>query len=711
MAAVKLIENIGLLALLAYVLVSLRVGEKNFTRFLTAKIIVGVSYGVMSAVVMLDPIVTPFGATLDPRAGPAVMAGVVGGFEGAAVAGVIGALVRYHVIGGPVALGGAVGSVLYGLYGWLVGVVIHRYRIKLNLSTLTLIGLGSVVIVLPSFFVSVDAAKAVEILSKVWPFLLTANLLGVIVVGLVTAHAYRTVNLSSQLKAKNQENEMLGLALRASNPVVITDRSGVTEWVNEGFTKLTGYSADEAIGRKPGEILQGQQTSPATVALMGRCIAEGQGFDVEIMNYSKAGQPYWVSLSCSPIKIGRETVKFVAIQNDISAQVEAANAMRIAKNEAVEANRAKSEFLAAMSHELRTPLNAILGFGQLLDMDPEQRLSAKQTEYAQHIVSSGEHLLQLINDILDLSQIEADRLPLHIESFCAIDVINDCESKMLPMAQKNGVRMSVKIYGDTGQEIKADRLRFRQVVINLLSNAIKYNKAGGSVTVQLLPGEDGFQRVAIADTGVGISAAKRDRLFRNFSRLNSSPDLAGSGAGLGLAVSKMLVERMGGHIGFSSEVDIGSTFWIELPLADNDYIVVWDESFRVGVDPIDADHQRILGQINSLSEPDIPDQTYTSRLGDLLSLVQNHFAREEAIMELCDFPERADHVRSHQNFLSELRAFEQRWLQDNRDEISVQIRVMLCDWWIGHIAVSDKKIAEYAKGRERDIKQAVEALV
>ncbi|OUC11814.1 MAG: hypothetical protein B0A82_25770, partial [Alkalinema sp. CACIAM 70d] len=407
------------------------------------------------------------------------------------------------VVGGPVALGGVVGFLLYGIYGYLIGRAVQAKKITLNAFWLSLIGAGSVLVVLPSFFVSVDTARASSILQNVWGWLLAANLLSVLVVGFATAHAYKTVDLGQKLLAKNRENELLGLALRSSDPVIITDRTGITEWVNDGFTRLTGYRPEEIIGKKPGDILQGEETDMNTIAHMRRAIADGNGFDVDIINYSKLGVPYWVNVSCSPIKIGSVTKKFVAIQKDISDKIESAAAMRQAKEEAETANKAKSEFLATMSHELRTPLNAILGFGQLLRMDTTHSLTSKQTEYVDHVLSSGEHLLQLINDILDLSQIEAERLPLHLESFAAIDVIRDCEATLLPIADKNGVRIIVASSDRSAPQIKADQFRVKQAIINLMSNAIKYNNRDGKITIEIASIDDAFQRISVIDTGKG----------------------------------------------------------------------------------------------------------------------------------------------------------------------------------------------------------------
>lgn len=254
----------------------------------------------------------------------------------------------------------------------------------------------------------------------------------------------------------------------------------------------------------------------------------------------------------------------VFLTHDVTELHDAAAAAEEARAVAETANQAKSEFLARMSHELRTPLNAIIGFGQMLEMDRQQTLTGDQKEYAEHIIKSGQHLLSLVAEVLDLAGIEAGRLKLSIEPVSAKAAISDVLKIMAPVAAKAGVSLR---FDDSQPDLQAgaDVQRLRQVLLNLVSNAIKYSRADGMVAIELTRRDDAV-RVAVADDGIGIEAGQQKHLFTPFSRLGQE-NSAIEGVGIGLALSKSLVEAMEGEIGFESEAGTGSTFWIDLPAA------------------------------------------------------------------------------------------------------------------------------------------------
>jgi signal transduction histidine kinase/CheY-like chemotaxis protein len=274
----------------------------------------------------------------------------------------------------------------------------------------------------------------------------------------------------------------------------------------------------------------------------------------------------WSSFTARPLRQEDGEVRGgVVVIRDITASKRDAETLKLAKREAEDANHAKSEFLSRMSHELRTPLNSILGFAQILELGA---LNEQQSDNVAHILKGGYHLLDLINEILDLARIEAGRLSLSLEPVRVREALKDAVDLVRPLAIQQNVTINPDVAIRCDRHVQADRQRLKQVLLNLLSNAIKYNRGGGSVVISCCETPGNSLRIEVVDTGTGISNEGLKRIFRPFERLGADGTDVG-GTGLGLALSKRLVESMGGTMGVESTVGLGSRFFIEFGIIED----------------------------------------------------------------------------------------------------------------------------------------------
>ncbi|AZE83850.1 Sensory box histidine kinase/response regulator [Pseudomonas orientalis] len=331
----------------------------------------------------------------------------------------------------------------------------------------------------------------------------------------------------------------------------------VTSW-NAGAERIKGYTEQEIIGQHFSLFYLPQECPQHPAMALDEATRKGHYME-EGWRLRQDGTRFWASVVITAQFDATGALRgFSKITRDITDRRAAEIALGTAREEAERASRAKSEFLSRMSHELRTPLNSILGFAQLLDLDS----AAGQKAQVGHILRAGQHLLTLINEVLDIAKIEAGRLPLNIEPIPLAGTLQEALALVSPMAADAGIQLQAlpTLAADIG--IVADRQRLTQVLLNLLSNAIKYNRPEGQVSIEVKI-EGQRIGVSVCDTGKGIAANHIGQLFKPFERLGADPNVEGSG--LGLALSKSLLEKMNGGLSVHSQPDIGSRFTLELP--------------------------------------------------------------------------------------------------------------------------------------------------
>jgi PAS domain S-box-containing protein len=553
----------------------------------------------------------------------------------------------------------------------------------------------------PAFHATID--RTIPVITAVSGALLSLLLAGIVwMLGNGRGRAIRLAErMTADLSAAKASAERLAeIARRTSNGVIISDVNGRIEWVNEGFTRITGYTLEEVKGRKPGHVLQGPDTDKLEAARIARAVAAGLPVTAELVNYSKDGKAYTIAIELCPLRNeAGELNGFMAIESDITDQKAAAEVLRVERErldiaaasarmglwdwmpqtgyvrfderwaemigyrldelkphvsewadrvhpddlpaamkaaqeamrsgtpyssehrmrhrdgswrwildqgrvisrdaqgevtrfvgshlditERVEsqrclgesmraaeaANRAKSAFLANMSHEIRTPLTAILGFTDLLREDgdltaaPERRLQAIDT-----IKNAGEHLLTVINDILDLSKIEADKMTVERIETPLVGVLHEVESLMRPRALGKGLSLKVNLTTPLPERITSDPTRLRQILLNLVGNAVKFTEEGGVTISAAIAESDGAHKLVIdvEDTGPGMTSEHAARLFQAFGQADETTSRKFGGTGLGLTICRRLALMMGGEANLlRTQPDKGSCFRLTLPL-------------------------------------------------------------------------------------------------------------------------------------------------
>lgn len=343
-----------------------------------------------------------------------------------------------------------------------------------------------------------------------------------------------------------------------------------------GFLVGTGYFIYSYLvaGTKPGSTVLSREN----LVFANHCLLFGiAGLLFEISVLWDAGWWWWHILRFVAYLV--VMVYFFSLMQMVQKQLRVSEAQLDILNMGLEqrvkdrtreleiASMAKSDFLSRMSHEFRTPLNAILGFGQLLEIDEGKSLSKEQAGNVREIVHAGEHLLELVNEVLDLGRIESGQLDLNIVTVRVAPLLSNCVSLVMPLANARGISIDTKI--DTSLEIVVDEMRFKQIMLNLISNAIKYNREYGSIKIFTTVIDSEWVKITVEDSGVGIDADSLEKIFRPFERLVSATEGI-EGSGVGLALTRKLVDTMQGELGVESVPGKGSCFWVQLPMRVSD---------------------------------------------------------------------------------------------------------------------------------------------
>ena len=522
--------------------------------------LLGVVLGLGAGMAMSLPVDLIPGVRVDARSVPLILAAPFGGYGAALISAAVAAGWRLWLGGAAVPAGLAYVALAAGsgalFYMWL-----QRSGRTLNHLHLITLGLAAAssghlaLLVLPS-----EAAyKLIVTLAPVQAI----TVITVLLLGSLLLHERRRSELEEAVRASAAQYRLL-----ADNATDMISRFGLDlrrRYVSPGAERLFGYKPEELMGQPIADLFHPEDRYLVDNNL--RFIQHGAAArSVRYRFRHKDGHYIWVEASLARVADAASgEPEIIAVVRDIDGRKQLERELEAAKDKAEAANRAKSEFLAGMSHELRTPLNAVIGFAELIETEAAAPGgNARHAEYAHDIGAAGQHLLAMINDVLDLAKIEAGHLALDDQPFHPGEAVGGCVRLLRRRAEAAGLAFSADFTG-WQLPIIADERRFRQIVLNLLSNAVKYTPPGGRVEVKMTAGADDRLIVSVADTGVGIAAEDLEKVMEPFGQVANHLSRGVEGTGLGLPLTKRLVEMHGGSLTIRSQVGEGTTAEVWLP--------------------------------------------------------------------------------------------------------------------------------------------------
>ncbi|MEP6733333.1 MAG: MHYT domain-containing protein [bacterium] len=489
----------------------------------------------------------------------------------------VSAILRYSplIVGASVAIAISASTVALWLFIWLRNDNTHRGRVLraaaavvmgLAISGMHYTGMYAAHFTEPIAMIPVSGhlllgAAGLAVPVAIGSFIILALTL----IGSITDHWIRA-KLASAEALRESEERYRSVVSEIDEVIFRTDTAGRWTFLNRAWTEITGFTVDESLGAPHVHSVHPDDREFSLAQC--RPLADGTSTysRFEVRYLTKDTGDRWVEIHSRATRSpAGELMGTAGVIRDVTERRRTEEEIRIAREAAEAASRAKSEFLSRMSHELRTPLNAILGFGQLMELEAT---TPGQTESAEHVLNAGRHLLGLINEVLDITGIESGRLRLSAEPVRISEAVQETFDLMRPLAAVRNVDLCTDAPSIDDLYVRADRQRLKQILLNLIANAVKYNHEGGRAEVACEPHGTDRLRIVVRDTGPGIAADKIGRLFTAFDRLGAEQTSV-EGTGLGLALSKRLAEAMSGEMGVRSDVGEGSTFWVELPRAES----------------------------------------------------------------------------------------------------------------------------------------------